>query len=626
MMPLQQFHFLRPEWLIVLLPLSVLVWLMVKRRLGSRSWESVCDESLLPYILIGSGTKSRQMPAVATATGGLLAVLALAGPVWEKLPQPVFTRQSALVIALDLSRSMDANDITPSRVARARFKIADILKQRREGETALLVYAGDGFTVTPMTDDIETIRSQLKALTTDIMPLQGNRTDIALKKAAELLKQAGFKHGDILLMTDEVDGESVKKQATALRKRGYRISLIGIGTDHGVPVPLADGSFLKDNRGEIVVPILNEKPMRLLAKAGGGIYQRMTIGDEDINRLQKFFSGSDMDDSIQSSKLKTDVWREQGPWLLLLLLPLAAMMFRRGYLAALLICLLPFPDRVQAFDWAGLWLRPDQQAQHAMDSGDNKRAEQLFKDPAWKGAAQYRAGDFDAAVDSLEKGEDIESLYNKGNALARAGRYQEAIDAYKKVLAQKADHEDAKFNKELLEEELKKQQQRQNQQQSDQNREKQDADKRKQQQSQQNKSKQKQDRNVAQNNDQNQDQNRDRQSADRQQEMNKNREEQKDADKRKTKPEQNYPAKQKDQPQQQQAEAEQQKDRKQRQQGDEQSQQLAKSDMQPEEEQQQATEQWLRRIPDDPAGLLRRKFLYQYQQRRGKTQADGKTW
>ena len=209
-MELEQFHFLRP-YCLLLLPLHIAVlWLMIKRRLGNRSWEAICDQNLLPYMLIEGSKRSRRLPVFLVGLAGLLAIIALAGPVWERLPQPVFTNETALVIALDLSRSMDSNDVTPSRLVRARFKVADIINQHDEGQAALLVYAGDAFTVTPLTDDMATIASQLSALSTDIMPEQGNRTELALAKAEQLLKGAGHSQGNILLVTDEVNVEQTK--------------------------------------------------------------------------------------------------------------------------------------------------------------------------------------------------------------------------------------------------------------------------------------------------------------------------------------------------------------------------------------------------------------------------------
>ena len=592
-----EFHFLRPLWFLALLPLLVLLWLMVKSRLASRSWELVCDAALLPYILTGTSVRQRRLSIILTGIGGLLAILALAGPVWEKLPQPVFTRSSALVLALDLSRSMDAADISPSRLLRARFKIADILQRRTDGLTALLVYAGDSFIVTPLTDDSATITSQLQALTTEIMPVPGNNTLLALQQAEQLLKQAGAANGDILLITDEIDYEQAGDFAADLHDQGYQVSVLAVGTEQGVPIPQADGSFLKDSSGGIVVPALLEEPMRRLAATGGGIYQRLTPADEDTNGLLEFFAGHEQEGEIEATELQTDTWREQGPWLLLLVLPLLAAMFRRGYLVVLVLFLLPVPKPAQAMDWDTLWSRPDQRAQRAFDAGDTESAAKLFQDPAWKGSAQYKSGDFEGAVATLEQLQDKETLYNKGNALARQGNYQEAIASYDQVLQQDPEHADARFNKDLVEKELQQQQQQNQQQQQQAGQNQQDQ----QQQQQQSEQQQGQD-----------------------QDQPDTGEQQSDSDPRQADQQQSQQQQQVEQEQQQQLNDAQPGDDKA---GDDDRQsQLAQSDQPPPDEDQQATEQWLRRIPDDPAGLLRRKFLYQYQQRDSNSQSTDKTW
>jgi Ca-activated chloride channel homolog len=607
-MSLELFHFLRPLWLLLIPLLIILLWLMIKRRLGSRSWEAICDEQLLPFMLIGGSSRSRRVPIFLVGICGLVAILSLAGPVWEKLPQPVFNNQTALVIALDLSHSMDANDISPSRLSRARFKIADILNQHHEGQAALLVYAGDAFTVTPLTDDMATIASQLSALTTAIMPGQGNRTDLALKKAEELLKGAGHSSGHILLLSDEINFPRIESEASRLYQEGYQISVLGIGTEHGAPVILSDGSFLKDRKGEIVIPVLDDVPMRELAQVAGGYYRRMTPDDSDIQFLLGRMSGQDPQGQGGASEFETDVWQEQGPWLLLLLIPLVALAFRRGYIIALLIFLLPFPDTAQAFDWDSLWLRADQRAMQELEAGNPEAAAALFKDPAWKGAAQYKAGNFQSTVESLEILEDSEGLYNKGNALARLGQYEEAIANYDKVLEQMPEHEDAKFNKELLEEELKKQQQDQQQQnQQDQDQKQDDSDKQQEQDKQD--GQQQQDQQGEQDDSQQQEQ----QQSDNNQDQDDMTPEQKQQERQK---EDQQDKAEQAKPEQKEAEQE----------AEEQQEQMAEASSEEMDEEQQATEQWLRRIPDDPAGLLRRKFRYQYQQRAREQSAEEKTW
>ena len=612
MMSLELFHFLRPYWLLLLPVLLVLLWLMISRRLGSRSWEAICDKHLLPYMLIGGSSRSRHLPIFLVGISGLISILSLAGPVWEKLPQPVFNNQTALVIALDLSHSMDSNDISPSRLTRARFKVADILNQNQEGQVALLVYAGDAFTVTPLTDDMGTIASQLQALRTGIMPSQGNRTDLALIKAEQLLKGAGHSSGHILLITDEIDLQRIQALASKLNNEGYRISILGIGSEHGTPVILSDGSFLKDQKGEIVIPVLDEGPMRELVARAGGHYRKMTPDDSDVQSLLSGFSKKIGTGDATASEFETDVWREQGPWLLLLLIPFVAMAFRRGYLIVLVLIILPFPENADAFEWESLWLRDDQRGKRELEAGNAEDAANIFKDPSWKAAAQYRSGDFQATLDSLEGVEQIDAEYNKGNALARLGQYQEAIASYEKVLEKMPDHDDAKFNKALLEEELEKPEE-QEQQQSDQEQDQQENQEEKNQEG-ENKQDQNQDGQGEQS-EQEQDQpqqgeNQEQSdSKEKDQEMTPEERQQKEQEEKEKQAEQ-----QKSEAEQQEREAEEQKE------------QQAQKSAEEVDEEQQATEQWLRRIPDDPAGLLRRKFRYQYQQRQNQQSTEEKKW
>lgn len=587
MIDLELFHFLRPQWFIALLPLALLTWFMFFRKGAQSNWEAVVDERLLPYILVRGAVRARRAAIILTVTGGLLGIIALAGPAWNKLPQPVFTPQDALVIALDLTLSMDANDVSPSRLERARYKISDILDQRPEGQTALLVYSGAAFTVTPLTDDGETIRSQLKALDTGIMPVTGNRTGKAVTLALDLLKQGGMRRGHVLLITDDATPASAGDSVALLRNEGYRLSVLGVGTRHGAPVLLPDGGFLQDRDGEIVIPVLDEGALRGLAGSGGGIYVRLTKDDQDTRQLTGFFSETQAAGEQADAEITADVWREQGPWLVLCLLPLVALLFRRGYVLALALLLFPLPEPVSALDWDDLWLRSDQRGQRAMDARDYAAAAELFDDPAWKAAAQHRAGDYQGALDSLEPLAGAENNYNRGNALARLGRYHEAIAAYDRTLAERPDHADAKFNKELLEKELERQQQQQGQESQ------QDRDSHQDQQDQG-------DQQSGQ--EQQPEQSQSPRSGDRQDQADRN--------------ETPQPEEGEQQRQEQGEEA----------QDDGAQQQLAQTGDTKSAEEQQATEQWLRRIPDDPSGLLRRKFLYQYQQRNYEQNRERQTW
>lgn len=452
-----EFHFLRPGWLLAFIPLALLLCWLARRARAGGAWEGICDAALLPHILAAGQGRAGRAPLFLLGLGAALGIIALAGPAWERLPRPVFERQAALVIALDLSYSMYAQDIQPSRLERARFKIADLLALRQEGQTALLVYAGGPFTVAPLTSDSNTIKAQLAALTPEIMPAPGSEAGPAIDAAMALMAQGGHGAGHILLVTDGVS-PAAEGRFKAAGARGYPVSILALGTEAGAPINMADGRLLEDRAGRIVIPRLNPQELRRLARLGGGRYEAGRIMDDDIQRLNAFFnSGPGRASAGGAGDQWADQWHEAGAGLVLLILPLAALAFRRGYIGLLAGFMLLRPDPAPALDWRDLWLNKDQQAQRLLRDNMPEAAAGLFRDRGWRAAAEYRAGRYAEAEALLQDQTDERGWYNKGNALARQGRYREASAAYAEVLRQNPAHADAAHNKALLEELLERQ-------------------------------------------------------------------------------------------------------------------------------------------------------------------------
>ncbi|RTZ75855.1 MAG: hypothetical protein DSZ02_02465, partial [Gammaproteobacteria bacterium] len=465
----QAFHFIRPWWLLALIPLAWGLWRLWRRSGNGSAWRKVVAPELLPHLLLDAEGGGRRWPLVLAALGFTMAILAQAGPTWEKLPQPVYSSQSALVILFDLSRSMDARDVKPSRLARARFKVEDILSHRREGETALIAFAGAPFTVVPLTDDVKTIHSQLPALNTDLMPVQGSNVAAAIEKAQALLQQAGRTRGQILLVGDGVNGDAAQRAAAKARKAGYRVSVLAVGTEAGAPIPTRRG-VLKDAQGNIVVARLDVAALKAVARAGGGTFTRISLDDSDLKALGLLDQEPVQLHQLSKSDNEVARWRDFGPWLLLAVLPLAALAFRRGVLMVVFVgLLLPLPPQAEAGWWKDLWYRPDQQGQQLLERQEAEQAAQRFRDPDWKASALYRAGDYEEAGRLWSQGKGAQERYNLGNALAREGKFKEAIEAYEQALKLDPGLEDAKANKALLEELLKKQQQNQQNRQNQQN-------------------------------------------------------------------------------------------------------------------------------------------------------------
>ncbi len=604
------FHFLRPAWLLALIPMLLLLLWLRNVKSGRGVWHAVCDAHLIPFVLESASSSGRSRSLLLSGIAGVLAIVALAGPVWHKLPQPVFRQQSALVILLDLSRSMDAGDVKPSRLERARLKLLDLLQMRKEGQTALVVYAGDAFTVTPLTDDTDTISSLVQSLSTSLMPAQGSRSDRAVDQALDLLSRGGVRGGALLLVTDGIDESRVEEIAAKVVRSGHRLSVLATGTLDGAPIPDAEGGFVKDAMGQIVVPKLNEEMLVKLAVQGGGIYTPLRIQDDDIELLLRQFDAASDSKDVVSTQLQTDRWREEGPWLLLLLLPLATLAFRKGLLIAVICAGIHWPDSAVAMEWDDLWFNTNQRGVHEMEAENFAAAANRFSDTRWKAAALYRAGKYEEAAEQLEGMTDPEANYNRGTALARAGRIEEAIESFEEALEQRPDHADARHNLELLRQLKNQQQQQPGQSDNDEQEQPRQAD------SSQRQSGQDQQGQFGENgpSDQQSERNEDSEVSETgHQSAEPNSAEQDDGDTG-----QERSAGEQDST----SNGESNSDK-----GENEPGPPVQADSEPQQtEEQQAIEQWLRRVPDDPGGLLRRKFRHQYTQRNRNSGDEVRAW
>lgn len=450
-----EFQFLRPGWLLALLALPLLWYVLRADRGAQRSWARVVDAHLLPHLLAGAET-SRRWPLALVALGWSIATLALAGPAWERLPTPLYRNQAAHVIALELSASMLAADLKPNRLTRARYAIRDLLDGLGDGQVALLGYAGDAFVVAPMTDDSATVRNLLAELEPGVMPVGGNETGKAIRRGVELAQQSGG-GGELLLVLDAASADAVRAAAQALAD-GVRVSVLAVGTAAGAPVSLPQGDFWKDGNGDIVVPRLDADSLRRIAEAGGGQFRQLDAGG--ATDLSIFTRGTAPDArGVAPPGAESAQLRDRGPWVALLLLPLALAGFRRGWLAALLLASgLAAPPPAQALQWSDLWQRADQQAWQSLQTGDAQRAAALAADPDLRGAARFRAGDPAGAAADWAPGSSADAAYNFGNALAAQQQYAQAIAAWDEALRRDPGHADAKANKQAVEDWLRQQQ------------------------------------------------------------------------------------------------------------------------------------------------------------------------
>ncbi|GMV29665.1 MAG: hypothetical protein AMXMBFR59_17900 [Rhodanobacteraceae bacterium] len=452
------FTFLRPWWLLALAALPLL-WFALRSDGGlQRSWARAVDAHLLKYLIAGREAP-RRWPVALLMLGWLVACIALAGPAWERLPTPLYRNQSARVIALELNPSMLAADLKPSRLARARFAIRDLLDGFGDGQVALLGYAGDAFVVAPMTDDAATVRNLIGELDPAIMPVGGNATSVAIRRGVDLIHQSGSRGGDIILVCDAAIGDADVAAREAARQ-GVRVSVLAIGTAEGAPVSLPQGDFWKNSDGEIVVPRVDGAQLRAVATAGGGRFVQLDSGTANLSPL---FAEAAPDAARDTGAPGTDSaqLRDRGPWVALLLLPLVLAGFRRGAWFALMLAVgLLAQKPAHALAWRDLWQRPDQQAWQSLQGGDAASAATLARDPDLRGAARFRAGDPAGAAADWASGASADAAYNFGNALAQQGQYEQAIAAWDEALRRDPEHADAQANKAAVEDWLRKQPQK----------------------------------------------------------------------------------------------------------------------------------------------------------------------
>jgi Ca-activated chloride channel homolog len=434
----ETFHFLRPAWLLLLVPVGVLLASALRRGANTSAWRRLVDEHLLRHLLVPGDVGTSRWPLWALGAAWVAACVALAGPTWERLPQPLYTSLDPIVVALDLSSSMEKSDLSPSRRMRARYELQDVLDRMRGGQVALVVFTDEPFVAVPLTDDERVVAELIPSLTADLMPSEGSRADRAIDQATALLEQADAGHGRILLLTDGVDDAKLAAEAASRAEAlGHVVSVLGTAPEEA----------------------LHRTALESIADAGGGAYATANAQSTDLAKVlgsPLLQAGGAREESLAHA----DEWRDAGVWLLVVPVLLAPLAFRRGWLAALVLCFALAPSgHAEASTWDDLWQRRDQQGAAALADGRHQEAIDLFEDPAWRSAAQYEAGQYQDATASYRTQDGGESRYNLGNSLARGGDLKGALAAYDEALAEQPGDEDARFNRDLVEKLLREQEQ-----------------------------------------------------------------------------------------------------------------------------------------------------------------------
>ena len=428
---LLNFHFLRPWWLLLLIvPILFYSWVF-KNDHNLSSWEKVCDKKLLQFLLVKGQSGARKLSVIMMYLGLISAIVIAAGPSWKKQEIPALESNTPLMIVLNLSSEMKNTDVTPNRLARAKINLTEILRDIKGVESGLMVYTDEPFLISPLSADNKLIINLLPAVGFDIMPLNGDRLDRAIKLAKEKIKAAGYKNGNILILSADVGKNFNLALAEAKAARAENIYV------NAVHVAQSGGERLKE-----------------VAEAGGGIF----AVEQNFNAGVFAKKLSETKTDWKESQNLTESWQDCGYYLLFIPLLCCLYFFRRGILAVVLIMGLSSPS------FAEFLYSADQEGMQQFNKGAYQQAAQKFEDGNWQAASWYKAGDYQKAVkeySQMSKSED--NLYNLGNALAKSGKIKEAMEKYEEVLKINPQNEDAKFNLEYLKQQQNQQQQQQNQ-------------------------------------------------------------------------------------------------------------------------------------------------------------------
>ncbi|MFT5041683.1 MAG: Ca-activated chloride channel family protein [Hyphomicrobiaceae bacterium] len=431
------FHFIRPWWLLALIPIALILFALVRQKDSRRAWRGVVADHLLPFLVSESSSASKGLrPHLLLGAVLALVSIALAGPAWNREPAPFADDTAALVIAIEVSPTMLAQDVQPSRLARATQKIRDLLERRQGSATALVAYSGSAHLVMPLTKDGDLIAQFAAELDPGIMPVEGDAADAAIALAQKQLSDTG-RAGSVLLITDGISPGVIKRirdsQSAALPK--VHIFGIGAGVDAVVspdspPAPPLDTSNLED-----------------AADAGRGTLVIISPDAKDIDRLagtvETQFTAAALTDGGQR-------WKDAGYWLTPVIALLALIWFRPGWsvqwntAAIVAACLFLGSNTSHAGD--KLFSTQDQSAQRLFNSGGFSKAAVLFTEPMRQGVAWFKAGDFKRAAAAFGRTGTAEGLYNRGNAMIMLGEYDAAITSYEAALKMRADWKEAKAN------------------------------------------------------------------------------------------------------------------------------------------------------------------------------------
>jgi Ca-activated chloride channel family protein len=445
---LSDFHFLRPFWLLLALFGALLPLIWRRSRDLQRQLRGNIAEHLLPHLLITPQDNQRLRPVHLLCALLILGAIAAAGPTWEQDRPDFLENRAPLIVAVDLSPSMDASDVQPTRLEAAKHKLHDLIQRRAGARTALIAYAGSAHLVLPPTDDPALLDSFIQALGTGLIDKPGKNVAEVIEQAKRLLS-AEKTPGSLLLITDGADTAQLDGLDKQLSGSQLQVLVLAVGSEDGGMIHDASGQPRTDANGRPELGSFDQAAIKQLASAVDAPLGSLTLNDDDLDWIELHAQQHFQSASAEQRELH---WKDAGYWLCWPLLLLAFFGVRKGWsvnwMAALLLAVglggMPAPAQANALTDA--FFTRDQQGRWAFEHGHLPQAAALFVDPYWKGVAAYHASDYDLALATFARLDTPQAYFYLGNIYVRRFKFDEAIAAYTQALKLQAQFPEATAN------------------------------------------------------------------------------------------------------------------------------------------------------------------------------------
>lgn len=415
----QQFHFLRPQALFLFAPLLLVVVILIIGNHEPQKWKQLISSVLRPYLFVQGSRSAMWLPLAFFVLMLSLAILGIAGPTWRRTVVPGQKVQAVVLVVMDLSASMDATDIPPSRIERAKLKLSDFLGAHPGAKAGMIAYAGTPHLVMPFTSDYSLVKLQAGALRTNEMPLPGNNTALLIKYIDTLMNPV-LAPSNILLFTDEITAADAALFTNYINSSVHHLEILLMSSPAGANVP----GFPQ------VTSRQDESVLQSFAAAPRIRVNRLTLDTTDVGgiaeRIRKHL--------IFEKDTRTDekAWDDMGYLVIAPVALLLLLWFRKGW--AIQWCLLPLvllpaacSVNSREADW---WYTKNYQGQVLYKEKTYAQAAERFTDLTHKAAAAYKAGDYEAAAALFALDSSAAGQYNRGLALAKLGRYDDAMNAF----------------------------------------------------------------------------------------------------------------------------------------------------------------------------------------------------